>query len=623
MAISRVQYKMGQSTGAPTASIDVTFDSSVTAGSLLICAVSAYVDTAGTRSAVISDDNGNSWTEIDDNNYYGQDIGVLAYALNANSGSTTITVTPTANSWYSVVIIEVSGILTAAALDQSSINTATSASWDSGNITTTQADEYLIGVLAHDNGNRALTEDGAWTLIFEEETGSTDMPISVGERIVSSTLTESYSGTIGASSPYWSAIASFKALPALPATDSFTTGSDQALTTYSSSWTINQGNFIVLAASDDCASDDAGDTSAHWNADSFNADQYAEATISAIGAARYIGVSVRNAASAATFYSWVGDSGDASYLSKYVAGSYTDLGSGNTFSASNVIRLEAEGTTITPYINGSTTGTPGAQTDSAISSGSAGVGGAGGSAYVSRIDDWQGGNLRSGQFGAVVQSGTNTNPNAWSIAVTLGSTPTEGNLLLALHFTGDGNSIAPSGFSEAVALTDSGNADQGAIYYKIAGAAESSTVTCTSGGGSDEHVLTVMEVEGPWNASPLDQTASAGPSSTSSRDTGTTGTTAQADEFAAVLITARHVGDFPETTAWSNGFVEQSDGVSTSFKYTSTATKTLLATGTVTTTATLDGTYTSMGGVATFKKQTGGATYPIPEALHAYRQRRT
>jgi len=214
MAIVREQFKVGQGSGTQSGAA-VTFDTNVTAGSLLLMAVSTYQ--SGGLTLTVSDNNGNSWVEIDDNNYDGNDVAGFAYALNANSGSTTVTVTTSGVSdYHSIVIVEVSGIETTGALDQSNTNTATSASWDSGNIPTTQADEYLFGAFAHDNGNRTLTEDGAWTLIFEEQNGSTDMPISVGERIVSSTLTESYSGTIAVSSPYWAGIASFKGTGGAP-----------------------------------------------------------------------------------------------------------------------------------------------------------------------------------------------------------------------------------------------------------------------------------------------------------------------------------------------------------------------------------------------------------------------
>jgi hypothetical protein len=215
MAIVREQFKVDQGSGSQNGA-DIAFDSSVTAGSLLLMAVSVY-QAGGTPSYTVADNNGNSWVEIADNNYDGSDLAGFAYALNANSGATTVTVTTAgAGDFHTIVIVEVSGIETTGALDQNNTNTATSASWDSGNITTTQADEYLFGAFAHDNGNRTLTEDGAWTLIFEEQNGTTDMPISVGERIVSSTLTESYSGTIAVSSPYWAGIASFKGTGGAP-----------------------------------------------------------------------------------------------------------------------------------------------------------------------------------------------------------------------------------------------------------------------------------------------------------------------------------------------------------------------------------------------------------------------
>jgi hypothetical protein len=52
MAAVREQYKVGQ--GGPGSSINVTFDSSVTADSLLLCCISFW---GGTGNAVVTDDN--------------------------------------------------------------------------------------------------------------------------------------------------------------------------------------------------------------------------------------------------------------------------------------------------------------------------------------------------------------------------------------------------------------------------------------------------------------------------------------------------------------------------------------------------------------------------------------
>jgi hypothetical protein len=182
---------------------------------------------------------------------------------------------------------------------------------------------------------------------------------------------------------------------ALPATDDFTTGSDQAIEDYSANWTINSGAMQVLAASDDVHSNTASaDTGAHWNADTFDDDQYSQATVSALsGTYIYIGICARAAASAETYYFYESANNDKKYLTKRVAGSNTELASSaNVWSASDDVRLETNGTTITPILNASTDTDLGAQTDSSITSGSAGVMGWG-SGNVARVDDWEGGNL--------------------------------------------------------------------------------------------------------------------------------------------------------------------------------------------------------------------------------------
>ena len=192
---------------------------------------------------------------------------------------------------------------------------------------------------------------------------------------------------------------------ALPATDTFTLGGavDQALTVYSANWTANNGALLVSAGTDDVSSNTTStETAAHWNADTFADDQYAQGTITAAGASSLIGVAVRCAASANTYYGFYGYNG-ASYLFSVKAGVWAQLGSdGGAFEVGDVIRLEVSGNTLTPKINGSTTGTPGQQTDSSspIASGYAGLCGYDLSVN-NRIDNWQGGNLSTGATGTL------------------------------------------------------------------------------------------------------------------------------------------------------------------------------------------------------------------------------
>jgi hypothetical protein len=213
------------------------------------------------------------------------------------------------------------------------------------------------------------------------------------------------------------------------------------------------------------------------------------------------------------------------------------------------------------------------------------------------------------KFGDIVQSGYYEHGNAPTAFVTLDNAITEGNLLLACHFTGASNSIAPSGFNTAVDLIDAtANLDAGAIYYKVAGASESTTITCTISGGSDEQHLLVLEVRGPFDATPLDQTSkSAEPVTASSVSTGTTGTIAQADEFAIALFTSRNPGRYFVPT---NDF-EKLYATNSGAKGAMSAFKVLTSQGTVETTGSQNlGALALMAGVATFRKALAGDKLP-------------
>jgi hypothetical protein len=186
---------------------------------------------------------------------------------------------------------------------------------------------------------------------------------------------------------------------ALPTTDAFTGSTDTQLTTYSASWTLNSGNYDIQTNA--VSPDDGGarvTTAAHWNADSFSNDQYSQLTLVAVTSAKwnYLGVSVRCAASSTnTFYNYIAE-GSELLLMKVVAGTETQLGKTiTTVSANDVLRLEVSSTTLTPKRNG-VTDAMGAQTDSGIASGYAGIGAwqyETGSRTQLRGDNWEGGNL--------------------------------------------------------------------------------------------------------------------------------------------------------------------------------------------------------------------------------------
>ena len=180
---------------------------------------------------------------------------------------------------------------------------------------------------------------------------------------------------------------------ALPATESFTNSNDVQLTTHSANWTLNNGDFDIQS---NALANDAADTQnlAHWNADAFADDQYAESTRTDVSYYE-LGVAVRCAASAHTGYIYVVKT-NGKRLRRWIAGASTVLATSDTGASNDdIIRLEASGTTITPILNGSTDSDLGAQTDSSIESGSAGVCGYADSTG-DLLDDWEGGNLGGG-----------------------------------------------------------------------------------------------------------------------------------------------------------------------------------------------------------------------------------
>ena len=205
----------------------------------------------------------------------------------------------------------------------------------------------------------------------------------------------------------------------------------------------------------------------------------------------------------------------------------------------------------------------------------------------------------------VVGSGT-------AVTATFDSAVTAGNLIVVVHFTGATDSQAYAGMTEAVAVTDGTNADQGAIYFRVVQGGDGTTWGANSG-GADEHGMLMWEIEGPFAASPLDVTAvNAGNPVTdpgTSFSTGTTATTAQNDEVAFAIVTSRNV--FVDVSAWSNSFTGTLKAGMAN-KVVVGGFKVLTATGTVETTATLTlGTGGGcMAGIATFKKAGAGG---IPE----------
>jgi hypothetical protein len=202
---------------------------------------------------------------------------------------------------------------------------------------------------------------------------------------------------------------------ALPATDSFnnTGGSAVALATYSASWTVERGTFLVPNGTDDCRATASGIVSlGRWNADTFDANQRVTAKISAATAGTYPGIAARIQAGAATGYVLL-VSDDYYEFDRLNAGTETVLASSTgTIASGDVIRLEVEttdGSTVQLRYYRAPAATPTVFTLRATyndtsgsritTAGYAGVSGYGDNTSTCGVDDWEGANLSSGGGG--------------------------------------------------------------------------------------------------------------------------------------------------------------------------------------------------------------------------------
>jgi hypothetical protein len=176
--------------------------------------------------------------------------------------------------------------------------------------------------------------------------------------------------------------------PIAVATDNFNRASLGA------NWTAISGSSYEISASTVVRLLSGGNQPARWNANTFNADQYAQIVFTSPGTGAF-GVSCRiDTGGADTHYSFYSYSGTGGrWLFKRVAGAQTVLASDALGSVNgDVLRLEIVGTQVTAKINGTILFQI---TDSSIASGAAGMVG-GGTVQTTQGDNWEGGNMSGG-----------------------------------------------------------------------------------------------------------------------------------------------------------------------------------------------------------------------------------
>ena len=234
-------------------------------------------------------------------------------------------------------------------------------------------------------------------------------------------------------------------------------------------------------------------------------------------------------------------------------------------------------------------------------------------------------------FGDIIQNigGQTPDNGAATLELTLGSTPTEGNLLVAGSATRAISQATPSGWSIAKSHTYATEDDNLTVYYKVAGSGESTSVTFNDSTSGQIIVAAVYEIEGPWNATPLDKTNSAQTSASDTIATGTTGTLSQADEFMMAVSCIGTTSNTVTSSSIDSSFTELQDATVNWAQYSGGyPTYITLASKLVAVTTAENPTFTYAGSnsgqvamaiIATFKKSAAGGV-SIPVFMHHYRQ---
>lgn len=251
---------------------------------------------------------------------------------------------------------------------------------------------------------------------------------------------------------------------ALPYQDAFTGSPGTALPTYdggwsedhaaSDGWEIKSGNVAGLP---DFAStaDDRG-AGVRWTTDTPNDDQVVQVTLTTVNGYDFAGPACRMAPNTSYWDAiyYVSDDGTAAptrYIEEMIDGTVesqtTTTDSASAPVGGDVLKLEAEGTTATPYINDVEDTTLGTHTVS-LTGGDGGMWYESGSVAGTEVDDFEVDNLSGGPLTASPSDGLVLGD---SLAVLVGVTPSDGLVLGDSVSTG----AETASISDGLVLSDS------------------------------------------------------------------------------------------------------------------------------------------------------------------------
>jgi hypothetical protein len=202
--IAFVQSAQAVNGGFLLTSLSKAYTSNNVAGNLLVLVFRNFTG-GGFATPAVSDTQGNTWIPV-----YGafSNAGsaniAFFYVENCAGGANTVTVTN--NSGFpGFVILEYSGVAASSSLEAQTHATGSGTAANSGNITTSNAADLLVGFSENEtNGGFSVSPGAGWTQ-RELEDG-----VSACDQIISSAGTYAFSSTIGGTASWSASIAAFK-----------------------------------------------------------------------------------------------------------------------------------------------------------------------------------------------------------------------------------------------------------------------------------------------------------------------------------------------------------------------------------------------------------------------------
>lgn len=207
-AITYVQSAISTNPGQGTT---WTVSMTPTAGNFIHVSCMSAVPTNPTLT--IADNKSNTYTQSNaalNSSGWSYDVQIKAWHSPNISGTGSFTWTCTSTSSSSqltVAVAEYSGMAASSALDQVNTGSGSSTAPATASVTTTQTDELLVATLATQTAP-SYTAGSGYTF---RRTDTTGVPCGIEDRIVASTGSYTGSATLGSTSPWIIAIATYKA----------------------------------------------------------------------------------------------------------------------------------------------------------------------------------------------------------------------------------------------------------------------------------------------------------------------------------------------------------------------------------------------------------------------------